>query len=239
VNAHQLVDTGKLDEAITLLGAEVRKDPTNTQWRTFLFELLCFAGDHDRAEKQLGVLAAESQDAGMGALLYRSALHADRTRQRMFSQGEYPRSGRDPPPIAGKLNGTPFESLQDADPRVGARLEVFAAGEYMWIPLEHVTSVQVEPPRRLRDLLWIPAVVRGASALKGFDFGEVLLPAMAPLTWQHPDGEVRLGRVTEWAEVDDGAQVPVGQKLLLVDGHEFPILELRELEITPPSNTAD
>jgi len=33
--------------------------------------------------------------------------------------------------------------------------------------------------------------------------------------------------------LDGGGEAPVGQKLLLVDGEEFPILELRELEITP------
>jgi protein involved in temperature-dependent protein secretion len=43
---------------------------------------------------------------------------------------------------------------------------------------------------------------------------------------------VRLGRVTDWVEVD-GAEVPVGQKLLLVDGEEISILEIRELEIQP------
>jgi protein involved in temperature-dependent protein secretion len=44
---------------------------------------------------------------------------------------------------------------------------------------------------------------------------------------------VRLGRATEWTELEGGEQAPVGQKLLLVDDEEFSILELRELEITP------
>ena len=61
--------------------------------------------------------------------------------------------------------------------------------------------------------------------------GEALIPAIAPLTWRHPDGAVRLGRVTEWVELEDGGQSLVGQKMLLVDDEEFPILELRELEI--------
>jgi type VI secretion system protein ImpE len=63
------------------------------------------------------------------------------------------------------------------------------------------------------------------------EMGEALLPAIAPLTWREPSGDVRLGRITEWRELEDGEQAPVGQKLLLVDGEEFPILELRELEI--------
>jgi type VI secretion system protein ImpE len=88
-------------------------------------------------------------------------------------------------------------------------------------------------------LLWAPAIVRPAETFKGLEMGEAMLPAIAPLTWRHPDPAVRLGRVTEWSELSDGDQAPVGQKMLLVDDEEFPILELRELEIThvPASST--
>ena len=52
MQAQQLYQAGKLDEAIETLGAEVRDNPTDTQRRAFLFELLRFAGKYDRAEKQ-------------------------------------------------------------------------------------------------------------------------------------------------------------------------------------------
>jgi protein involved in temperature-dependent protein secretion len=39
--------------------------------------------------------------------------------------------------------------------------------------------------------------------------------------------------VTDVEELADGTTVPVGQKLFIVDGEELPILELRELTITP------
>jgi protein involved in temperature-dependent protein secretion len=41
--------------------------------------------------------------------------------------------------------------------------------------------------------------------------------------------------VTEWVELDGGLDAPVGQKMLLVDDEEFPILEVRELEIESPA----
>jgi type VI secretion system protein ImpE len=97
----------------------------------------------------------------------------------------------------------------------------------------------MEAPKRLRDLLWAPAIVRPApGATRQYELGEVLIPALAPLSAQHEDREVRLGRVTEWEELPDGEQVPVGQKLLLVDGEEFPLLEVRELEIHPAPTDA-
>lgn len=230
VSARALLDEGRLDEAIEALGAELRDDPGDVRARTFLFELLCFAGDYDRAEKQLDVVARGSREAELGALLYRSALHAERTRQELFASGSPP-PGEDARPVAGRLNGRPFASITDADPRLGARLELFAAGQYTWIPFAQLAAVRVQAPSRLRDLLWAPARVQAADGYPGAEMGEVLLPALSPLSWRHADGEVRLGRATEWEE---GAAAPAGQKLLLVDGEPVPFLDVRELEIDPP-----
>jgi len=225
-----LLQAGKLDEAIEALGTELRDNPADQQRRTFLFELLCFAGKYDRAEKHLDVVGQGTKEAEMGALLYHSALHAERMRQQMFETRSFPLSSP-PKPVSGTLNGAPFASLTDADPRIGARLELFAAGQYTWIPFEHIESIQMLPPKRLRDLLWAPAIVRTAESFRGMELGEVLIPAIAPLTWRHADGALRLGRVTQWEPLDDDSEAPIGQKLLLVDGEEFPILELRELTI--------
>lgn len=234
MNAQELFRAGRLYEAIEALGAELRRDPTDAQRRTFLFELLCFAGDYVRAERQLDVLAQRGPDAAMGTLLYRSALHAEQTRQEMFAAGTYP-TGPAPRPVSGTLNGNPFHSLTDADPRIGARMEIFAAGQYTWIPLEQIASVRMNSPRRLRDLLWAPAVVRTGADFQGVELGEVLVPVLTPLSSSHENDAVRLGRLTEWRQLGDGSQAPIGQRLLLVDDQEFPILELRELDIIPAS----
>jgi type VI secretion system protein ImpE len=232
VNPQELLRAGRLDEAIETLGAELRVEPGDARRRIFLFELLCFAGAYQRAEKQLDILAQRGPDAAMGTLLYRSALHAEQIRQEMFLEGRFP-SGPAPRPVSGRLNGTPFKSFTDADPRIGARLEVYAAGQYTWIPFEQIASVRMSAPTRLRDLLWAPAAVRTSADFKGVELGEVLLPVLAPLTWQDQNNTVRLGRVTEWRDLGDGTDAPIGQKLLLVDGEEFPMLELRELDIVP------
>nr|MDQ2667956.1 virulence protein SciE type [Gemmatimonadota bacterium] len=205
--------------------------------RAFLFELLCFAGNYDRAEKQLTVIGRGGKDAEMGALLYHAALHAERLRQDMFEKQAFPTSTAHV--VGGTFNGSPFTTIEDADPRIGARLELFAAGQYSWIPFEHIATIRAEPPRRLRDLLWMPAVVRPGETFTGLEMGEVLLPVIAAQSAQYDDADIRLGRVTEWTQLDGGTQVPLGQKLLLVDGEEFPMLELRELEIVrAPSDSA-
>ncbi|MGH9665357.1 MAG: type VI secretion system accessory protein TagJ [Bryobacteraceae bacterium] len=232
MTAKELFQAGKLDEAVQALGAELRDNPTDVRRRTFLFELLCFSGDYDRAEKQLNILADSNQETQMGAVLYHSALHAERLRQDLFRKREFPssESTAEPQPRTGTVNGTPFTSFEDADPRIGARLELFAAGAYLWIPFEHITFIETGPPTRLRDLLWTPALVRTGPSFRGTELGEVLLPAISPFSWQHADGNVRLGRSTVWAEDESGEAVPFGQKLFLADGEEVPLLEMRKVE---------
>jgi type VI secretion system protein ImpE len=232
VTAKELYRAGKLNAAVQALVAELRDNPADTQRRVFLFELLSFAGEYDRAEKQLDVLAQAGPDAATGSLLYRAALAAERSRHDLFAKKDYPGAKAQAPAIGGTLNGKPFEAIEDADPRIGPRLEIFAAGQYMWLPLGQMASIEIPAPKRLRDLLWMPAVIRTGPAFKGYELGEVLVPVLSPFSFRHADDAVRLGRATVWEEVPDGAPVPFGMKMLVVDGEDVPILEIRRLEIT-------
>jgi len=227
----ELFQSGKLQEAIQALGEEVRNAPLDTRRRTFLFELLCFAGEFDRAEKHLNILADANQSANLGSLLYRSAIHAEKTRQQMFMDHTYP-VAKETGKVSGFRNGQPFESFLDTDERIGACLEVFVAGSYTWIGLEQIASIEIPKPQRLRDLIWSPAVVTTTPAFRSLELGEVLLPVLSPLSWKHPDDSVRLGRCTVWEEGGDRepALVPFGQKMFSIDGQEVPILELGKVE---------
>ena len=90
MNPQELFRAGRLADAIKALSAELRDNPTDVRRRTFLFELLCFAGEYERADKQLEVLAQAGPQSEMGVLLYRSALFAERQRQDVFERGEFP-----------------------------------------------------------------------------------------------------------------------------------------------------
>ena len=230
--ARELYTAGRLDAAIEQLGVELRGNPADARRRTFLFELLSFAGQYDRAEKQLDVLARGGPQQEAGTMLYRAALQAERVREHMFATGDFPQ-GAAPSPVAGTLNGRPFLSIADADPRVGARLEVMAGGRYLWLPFAHLAAVRLESPARLRDLRWAPARVATGPSVRDMELGEVLLPALTPSAWRHADAEIRLGRATDWDELPDGDFAPVGQKALRIDGEHVPLLEVRELVLTP------
>ena len=231
MKAKELLDAGKVREAERVLSASLRDNPADSALRTFLFELLCFSGEYDRAEKQLGVLAKGSPEAEMGAVLYYSALHGEKIRNEMFQKQEFPAAPAKPSP-PGTPNGKPFRSIGDVDPAIGPRLEVYAAGAYLWIPFEHVASVTIEPPRALRDTLWTPAAVLTGPGFQGTDIGQVLIPAIYPFSFKSDDESIWLGRATEWVADDEGHEFPVGQKMFIVDGEEVPLLEVRSLEFT-------
>jgi type VI secretion system protein ImpE len=230
----ELYRAGELGQVIKALGEELRSNPLDAKRRTFLFELLCFAGEYDRAEKQLDVLAAQSPKAIPGMMLYRSAIHAERTRQGMFAKGETP-AVTDGVAAGGSWNGKPFTDMSDADPRIGPNLEVFIAGSYTWIPMTYLRGLEVEAPTNLRDLLWARARVEASPEFRLQDLGEVLLPVISPLSTGHADATVRLGRETAWEDDATHGQIPYGAKMMVIDGVDVPLLELRSVEWTPAS----
>lgn len=230
MTAQELWKAGQLDEAIQALNGELRNDPANAKKRIFLFELLCFAGQFDRAEKQLEILAQGGQQAEMGTLIYRAALHAERIRQGMFEKKDYP-STQASSDVKGALNGKEFTSLSDGDSRIGGNLEVFAAGAYLWLPFAVIASVEMQPPKRLRDLLWAPAVLRCSEDYKGQELGEVLLPMLTPFAWKHADPNVRLGRSTVWEQAEKDGPFPMGQKIIVADDEDVAALDIRNLTL--------
>lgn len=224
---------GKLREAIKALGEELRSNPLDAKRRTFLFELLAFAGEWDRAEKQLDLLAGANAGAAAGTLLYRSALHAERTRQAMFLNHETPPL-TDEAVHGGEWNGKPFTEIGDSDPRIGANLEVFLAGSYTWIPVHYLRKLEIEPPVNLRDLMWAQARVETSSDFRLQELGEVLIPALCPLSSRHADESVNLGRESAWEPDEAYGEIPYGAKMMLVDGVEVPLLQIRSVVWSAP-----
>ncbi len=226
----ELYVAGELGQAIKALGEELRSYPLDARRRTFLFELLCFAGEYDRAEKHLDVLGNQNEKSIPAVLLYQSALHAERTRQEMFLSATFPApaadAGADRP---GTWNGQAFDYLGDADDVIGDHIECFIAGSYTWLPTRYIERLEIEPPQNLRDLLWARARLDASPEFRLQELGEILLPVIAPLSYRSTDEAVKLGRVSVWEELPDGKDRLLGQKLLLVDGKEIPLLEVRSV----------
>jgi len=259
MTAEELLHAGHLSAALEQLNHEVRSRPTDSQRRTFLFELLCFAGDYQRAERQLDVLGQQSATVEIGVQVYRHILTAEQTRHRLFSEGVQPdflfpppsyvslhlealhrlcnqqpaeavalleQSQRSQPPLRGSLEGQPFTEWRDGDDLLVPFLEVIVHNKYIWLPFEQIKRLHITPPKRLRDLLWVPATLEAHSG----PVGEVFLPVLYPESHRHADDRVKLGRMTDWQDMGEGVTLGAGQHLFFVDGQDRGILEVREIE---------
>ncbi len=99
ITAKEHFESGNLREAIQAMNAEVKQNPTDANRRGFLAELLCFAGNADRADLQLDVLMKQDTAAPPPAvLLFRQLVRAELARQQFFSEGRLPEFLEPPPP---------------------------------------------------------------------------------------------------------------------------------------------
>jgi type VI secretion system protein ImpE len=86
-SASDLFRDQKLHEAIDAQIAEVRAQPADHKKRFFLFELLCLAGDLDRAQKQIDALQFDDPQTQMVVVAYKQMLDAERQRRAFFQPG--------------------------------------------------------------------------------------------------------------------------------------------------------
>lgn len=260
--AKELLDAGQLQAAIKEVTQEVKSKPSEMRQRTFLFELLCFAGDYDRAEKQLEVVGHQSAQAELGVQVYRNNLKAERERRRLFSDGLAPhfltepphyvdlhvsainrvregnfeeareildRAEEERPALSGKVDDETFSDFRDYDDLVGPVLELIVHDKYTWVPFEQIKQIKITAPRQLRDLIWTPARI---EAIDG-TIGEVFIPALYVLSSDHPNDQVKLGRMTDWIEINKLLNLPKGLRLFMVDGEDKAMLEVRNIEFEP------
>lgn len=135
------------------------------------------------------------------------------------------------PASAGRIDGTAFEWIADADSRFGPILEAFIEGKYYWVPWCRLRKIETGPPSDLRDLVWLPAQFTwtNGGAVPGH------LPARYPGTETSPDGKLRLSRATDWQEQPGETFLGLGQRVLATDVNEYPLLGCRSIELQPAS----
>ncbi len=254
----ELYQQGKLQEAIDAQIQAVKAKPADQKLRLFLFELFAFAGEFDRAQKQIDVLKFDEPELLAAAVNYRQCLESEIVRRRVFKEGLEPGylkappehlklrlealgqlRGNDPagamatlekaeavtPPYTGTLNDKPFGLLRDCDDLFGPILEVFAKGNYFWVPYEEIDLLASNPPKFPRDLLWLPANLN----VKEGPSGEVFLPAIYPLSFETGDPEIKLGRVADWVQTPGGPVRGVGARMLLVNEEATNLLAVRQI----------
>ena len=131
------------------------------------------------------------------------------------------------PAATGEINGMPFEWIADADMRLGPLLEIIINGRYFWMPFTAIGSMIVEPPKDLRDCVWMPATL---TLRNGGDV-VALIPTRYAGTLTHGNDAAKLARATDWRDAGGDTFLGVGQRLFATDAGDTPIMELRTLSI--------
>lgn len=228
MTAHELFHAGKLKEAIAAQVEEVRNHPTDSGHRLFLSELLCFAGEFERADTQLDALGHQDTKALPVATVFRHLIRAAQARQDFYKAGRVPEFlGRPEGPTRLLLEASVF--LREGATAEAAKCRAQAEAEWSGV----AGTCDDQPFDDFRDLddlnfaffevftsggeyYWIPIdrveLVEFKAPERPRDLlwrpahmvvrngpdGEVYFPVLYHGATDQANEEIRLGRVTEW-----------------------------------------
>jgi type VI secretion system protein ImpE len=265
MTASELFQTGKLDEAIAAQTAQVKSSPADQSKRLFLFELLAFAGDFDRARKQLDALQFDEIELQAAAADYQKVLEAEELRRKVFRDGTQPKFLIDVPPEHVRLRLEGLQRLREGN-KAAATESVAQAAEAAPSISGKLNDQPFADLRDCDDLFgtvlevfsqglyfWVPLETIESIALVAPRFprdllwvkarietaggsGQVFFPALYPRSHEHRDQQVRLGRQTDWTE-DDGPVLGCGLRMFLAGDDVSTILEWRDLQIEPQAGS--
>ncbi len=230
---------GQWDRAIAQLGVAGELDPGRLDMVHMYREALkcealrraVFAGERSPVvfgdpEPWIALLLEALKRSGEGAHDRAQSLRAEAFEAAPASAGRVIRAGAtgagDAPPA-----GEPFEWIADADSRLGPVLEMIVLGRYMWVPVQRLKRIDIEPPADLRDMVWTPVHIEWANGGEGVG----LIPTRYPGTETCEDDALRLAGRTEWQEIAADTFFGLGQRMLSTDTGEFALLEVGRIEI--------
>jgi type VI secretion system protein ImpE len=261
-----LIRAEKLDEAIEHMNAEVRGNPTSIDRRALLAELLCVAGNLERADTVLNAITQIDPGAMVGVALFRQLVRAEQARQQFYSEGRVPEFVVAPDALL-ELELRAAIALREGD--LGEVNRLLAEREAARVPLACVVDgVPADDFRDLDDLcaahieifsstgkyFWVPVSAIVAIEFRKPETRRDLLWRRAQLTVADgPDGEVflpciyaakemsiahRLGHQTDFTDLADKAALGLGLRTFLVGDGSKTILELGTVTFTLQSARA-
>jgi type VI secretion system protein ImpE len=256
--AERAVREGDLAGALMALQDQVRKDPSKSDLRVFLFQLLAVLGEWDRALTQLNVAA--ELDAGTLAMaqMYRETLRCERLRADVFA-------GRRSPVVFGEpdewmallveallVAGTPRAAEAQSLRARAFEAAPPSAGSIDGTPFEWIADADMRLGPVCEAIIngkyyWVPfgrfskVVIEPPADLRDlvwmpaqFHFangGEAVgvIPTRYPGSEASADPLIRLGRRTEWVESPPGVFSGLGQRVFSTGDGDHPLLDVRTI----------
>jgi type VI secretion system protein ImpE len=254
-----LYKAGQLPEAIQAQTQAVKAEPAHQGKRLFLFELLAFAGEWDRARRQIEAVKYDDVHLDAATSAYRSLLDSETARRRLFQEGVEPRFLAEPPEHL-RLRLQVAQALRGNQGQEAVQL-LARADELTPAVLGQLNGKPFHGLRDCDDLFgpvlevmahgqyyWVALEQVRALALNPPRFprdliwlparlemadaaGDVFLPVLYPGSSTHSDPAVQLGRLTDWIAAEGVPVRGVGLRTFLVGDDAVPLLEWRELQM--------
>lgn len=252
------LDEGNLNGAIESAINLVKTNPTQVAARTFLFELSCFSGEWERAERQLDTIGHQDIKAGVGSLIYRQNFKAERDRINLFAHSSRPESAMKFPEYVEDLlkavdlfrqgDSAACRELLDKvdDERPAFPVTVNGEGYSDFRDYNDLTMCVFEVFVK-DNYIWLP--FEQVSSIEFFErkslrdvywqqakvemingtSGEMFFPALYVNSWKHADDNVRLGRSVDWRDAGNEVYVGEGMRLFWMSGKDKPQSEIQTI----------
>lgn len=238
----QLIEAGKLQDAISHCQAILKKQPLETDIRSAYIELLCVNGELDKADKQINLLLSQAPDTAIGGKNVQQLIRAQQSRVD-FSQGGATaevfsdvdaelkaivalqvaikdQNNADVVSLCAALESARYQSSptqpRDLDDSLAGYLEVLGTnGKFYLVKFSQISVLEWQAPTSILEQVWRRVhidIINGPSG-----------DAFIPLTYLNSQSDAeKLGRETDWqaisqaAENDQSMYQGVGHKMLLI-----------------------
>ncbi len=259
MNAAELFKAGKLQAAVDAQLQEVKRNAADQAKRIFLFELLAFTGDLERARRQLDLVNYGDMERDAVVLGYRRLLDAEDDRRKLFADGKKPQFLAPPPEhvqwrldAINRSRGNQQKEAKELLDKANAALTP-RAGTLNATPFTDLRDADDRFGTVLEVMAkgvysWVPLETVDSLAMNmrrrhrdllwfparltllDGQSGEVYLPTLYPNTHAQTDEQLKLGRMTDWQGAEGGPVLGVGQRTFVAEGQAVPLLDWRELQ---------
>jgi type VI secretion system protein ImpE len=256
--AEESIRSGKLQEALASLQAEIKKQPADPRLRVFLFQLLSVMGQWDRAATQLDVASELDPSTVEMAKAYKPLLQCERLRASVFAGRTTPVLFGDPAPwMALLVQALQFtaqgkfseardlrdKAFEEAPATMGAIDET----PFSWIAdadprlgpmLEAIVNGRYcwIPFSRMSELTFEPPAdlrdLAWTPALLTLANGGqtvAFVPTRYPGSELASDGAIVTARSTVWTDCGAETFLGLGQRLFVTDGGEHAVMDVRTI----------
>lgn len=259
MQALELLNQGKLDDAVEAAIQFVRDNPAHSGAREILVELFCIQGDLVRADKQAEAILVQQPEAAMTASLLRQLIRAETARRECWQSGRVPEFIGEPDDslktalkaLVAHRNEDPAEAhsllSQLEERRTDRRGECNGkdfddfrdADDFCANMLEVLTStgkyywISMDKVEKLQ----FEPVNRARDLIwrqchlivDEGPDGVVYVPTRYINTDHAKESPERLGHATDWLGNEGAPVMGIGQRLFLADEQELGIMEIESM----------